>query len=238
MGMKFLSFSTTVKSKFPSRLVSFGRNSNHDVRLPSQPRPLRNYSNDQCYFYLAASGELILRELSPSSIQIVLPDATAEQQQVYSIQGNPPQRVIPKDKTRRAITFEPTNAKFQFQWMIPLQDNKTDADLAKHALDLAIAGMTVTRPVPQTFGPFHQYALRSQFSLPAASRSGSIKSIHRYRRLGEGTCGVVHKAVDLSSGEMWAVKEFKPKARTAEWTASFKREVETLSKLRHVSPRP
>ncbi|KAH7017023.1 kinase-like domain-containing protein [Ilyonectria destructans] len=233
VGMKCLTFGSTFKSKFPSRLVSFGRNGNHDVRLPSQPRHLKNYYSDQCCFHLATSGELILRELSPSSIRITLPDAAKDQERVYSIQGTPPQRVIPKDGASRAILFQPTGAEFMFQWRIPLQDDKTDVELAKHAVDLAIPGMTLTSAVPEAFKPSHQYLLRSQFSAPAAVKSGTQKPIHKYRELGQGTYGVVHKAVDLSSGEIWAVKEFKPKPRTVEWTTSFKREVETLAKLRH-----
>ncbi|KAH8736307.1 kinase-like domain-containing protein [Ilyonectria robusta] len=232
-GTKCLSFSTEFKSKIPSRLVSFGRNSNHDVRLPSQPPGQRNYSSGQCYFFLAKSGELILRELAPSSIRISVFDATEDQKKKYSIQGTPPQRVIPKDRTARTILFLQTGAEFVFRWRIPLQDDKTDVDLVKRAADLAIPDMVLTSALPQALAPEHQYTLRSLFSAPAATKSGTQKSIHRYGELGQGTYGVVYKAVDLSSGEIWAVKEFKPKARTAQWTASFRREVEIMARLQH-----
>jgi hypothetical protein len=125
-----------------------------------------------------------------------------------------------------------------FRWRIPLQDDKTDVDLVKRAADLAIPDMVLTSALPQALAPEHQYTLRSLFSAPAATKSGTQKSIHRYGELGQGTYGVVYKAVDLSSGEIWAVKEFKPKARTAQWTASFRREVEIMARLQHVSPGP
>lgn len=51
--------------------------------------------------------------------------------------------------------------------------------------------------------------------------------------LGEGGFGIVYKAVELSNGKIWAVKEIKASAKNDIWRYSLKKEVETVHNLRH-----
>lgn len=69
----------------------------------------------------------------------------------------------------------------------------------------------------------------------------------RFDKLGSGQFGEVYKAVDVDSGRLMAVKIIRPhmsptKEELDEWRLAvkyaLKREVETLSRLNHVSKRP
>lgn len=51
--------------------------------------------------------------------------------------------------------------------------------------------------------------------------------------MGEGGFGIVYKAVDLSNGKIWAVKEIKASAKNDSWRHSLKNEVERVRDLRH-----
>jgi hypothetical protein len=46
---------------------------------------------------------------------------------------------------------------------------------------------------------------------------------------------MVPKVIDLNTGEIWAVKEIKATAQDDKWRMAFKREVEIIAPLRHVS---
>ncbi|KAK3898055.1 hypothetical protein C8A05DRAFT_38375, partial [Staphylotrichum tortipilum] len=77
----------------PGRLLRFGRNDTNDIRLPSGPAVVskngnanagggghtyQNYRNDHFFFYLALSGELIIRELSHGRTTVELKNATPQ----------------------------------------------------------------------------------------------------------------------------------------------------------------
>jgi hypothetical protein len=123
--------------------------------------------------------------------------------------------------------------------------NRTQACLAARARSLAAPGMTLTPPgrssgsrEPRTL---HSRELHSRYTPSVASKAGPIKSCHKYQELGTGGFGTVYKVVDLSSGELWAVKEIVSTNSTGltgqinRLRISLVHEVETMAKLSHVS---
>jgi serine/threonine protein kinase len=99
--------------------------------------------------------------------------------------------------------------------------------------------MTLSAPDEDTLAPpppHHSRELRSRHT-PSSGSSLSGRNIptHKYSVLGSGTFGEVSKVVDLTSGELWAVKEIKEDANHDSWKKSFLEEVHILLDLRHVS---
>jgi hypothetical protein len=248
-------------SKIPGRLLSFGRNERHDVRLPSDApvpgprspnanagrgqrvRHYGNYRNDHFFFFLAPSGELILRDLSPCLTAIELEhSSTGAERALYALHGeNPRQRVIPRTTKSIFITFGASTS-FQLRWARGYQgeadmaDSVLQGELAGKALALHMSGMTLTAPDDDTLVPpmHHSHELRSRYTPPGGSSlSGHSRSIHRYSVLGGGTFGEVSKVVDLNSGELWAVKEIKEDTGDDRWKQCFLTELEILKTLRH-----
>ncbi|KAH6617149.1 kinase-like domain-containing protein [Chaetomium tenue] len=248
-------------SQIPGRLLSFGRNEAHDIRLPSEPpvpgarndnanggRRARshgnygNYRNDHFFFFLAPSGELILRDLSPCLAAIELENSTSTEGYLYALHGkNPRQRVIPRTTRAVFITFGSSTC-FMLKWARGYQNDADMTDfvvqgqLADKALALHMRGMTLTAPDEDTLMPpmHHSRELRSRYTPSGGSSlSGHVRPIHKYSVLGSGTFGEVSKAVELSSGELWAVKEIKGDTKDDYWKQCFLAEVEILLTLRH-----
>lgn len=266
-------------TKTPGTLVTFGRHENNDVRLPSFPHPRRgraasgetsalaasngfyqNYGDDHFFFFLAESGELILRDLSPPLVRIAVDNANPEETTLYALHGSPErgprQRVIPRTTRPIYITFG-TNTCFKLKWFPdPVTKNEySQAYLAARARSLAVPGMNLTPPLANLEPPgLHSMELRSHHTPSVASKSVPYKSIHKYQQLGSGGFGVVWKVVDLSSGELWAVKEinttmqvkrkeighakgydFARKGVIESVKASLIQEVENMATISHVS---
>jgi hypothetical protein len=207
-------------------------------------RSYQNYRNDHFFFFFAPSGELILRDLSPCLTAIEVEDATPYEASLYALHGsNPRQRVIPRTNKVVYITFGTTTC-FRFVWAREYQEEfHSDAfeaqdALAAHALALRVSGMTLTAPETDSLKPpmNHSRELRSRYSpSTGSSLAGTSRPIHMYRVLGEGTFGQVSKAVELTSGDIWAVKVIKSEVADDRWRTCFLREVEMLKCLRHVS---
>jgi hypothetical protein len=140
-------------SKTAGRLATFGRHKDNDVRLPSFPRPppppsslghatgtvtvtgaaatlhandgrsYQNYRNDHCFFFLAASGELILRDLSPCLVHVEVENTTPDEMKLYALHGDPRtgsrQRVIPRTSRTIHITIG-TSTRFRLLWQTSL----------------------------------------------------------------------------------------------------------------------
>lgn len=261
-GVRILACYADRPSKIPGRLLSFGRNETHDIRLPSEPpvpgprtgnadgakrsRTYGNYRNDHFFFFLAPSGELIIRDLSPCLTSIELEHSSPADGYKYALHGkNPRQRVIPRTTRTVYLTFG-TSTCFKLKWAPEYQgeaDNKPNfavqGVLADRALALHMRGMSLTAPDEDTLVPpatHHSHDLRSRYTPSGGSSlTGNIRPIHRYSSLGSGTFGQVSKAVDLTSGEIWAVKEIKGDKSHDSWKESFLEEVKIIQDLRHVS---
>ncbi|KAH6842686.1 kinase-like domain-containing protein [Chaetomium sp. MPI-CAGE-AT-0009] len=246
-------------SKVQGRLLSFGRNGTNDILLRlDDPTPesrhavttnsakrIRNdgnYRNDHFFFFLAPSGEIILRDLSPRLTEVEVEKASPYQTSLYALHGkNPRQRVIPRTSKCLFIIFG-RNTRFKLQWdsmyreHADLDDSFIQRELAGQALALQVSGMTLTGPDEDTLMPpvNPPRELRSRYTPSGGSSlSGRLKSIHKYGVLGKGTFGTVSKCVDLTSGDIWAVKEIKGGERYDRWKECFVREVETLKDLHH-----
>ncbi|KAK3991465.1 kinase-like domain-containing protein, partial [Cladorrhinum sp. PSN332] len=239
-------------SSVQGRLLSFGRNAKHDIVLPAGPsgaklsspsnqsrvtkstRSYQNYRNDHFFFYLAPSGELILRDLSPRLTALEIKDLNHREASLHALRGDPRQRVIPSNKTGIIITFG-TSTSFELRWAT--SSNANQRDLAAHALAMHVSGMTITAPEQDTSQlkpPLHHSRhLRSQYTPSGGSSSAPERPLHKYTKLGAGGFGEVWKSVDLSSGELWAVKEIKSELSDDKWKHLFLKEVETLKQLKH-----
>lgn len=262
-GVRVLACYADRRSKIPGRLLSFGRNDTHDIRLPSEPpvpgprtgngcnadgarraRSYGNYRNDHFFFFLAPSGELMLRDLSPCLTTIELENSTPVEAHLYALHGkNPRQRAIPRTSRTMYITFG-TSTCFKLTWARTYQgesdmtDFVVQGELAGKALAHHMRGMTLTAPDEDTLAPpmYHSRELRSRYTPSGGSSlAGRNRSIHKYGVLGSGTFGEVSKVVELSSGELWAVKEIKGDKAHDYWKQCFLAEVELLLTLRHVS---
>jgi serine/threonine protein kinase len=101
---------------------------------------------------------------------------------------------------------------------------------------LAATGMTMTsadsRQSDLTPSPHARYELRSRHT-PSVG-VGNIKPYHAYRKLGSGSFGTVSKVVDLSTGELLAMKELREGKNDDAWKKAFKDEVEIIAKITHV----
>ncbi|KAJ2981003.1 hypothetical protein NUW58_g6795 [Xylaria curta] len=249
-GIKILVFSTQRPSKTAGQLVSIGRHEQNDIRLPTSApgshgtrrrtnsgRNYGGYRNHHCFFFLALSGELILRDLTHRLTAIEVPNLLGEEQKKYDLHGtNPRQRVIPRGYADIVITLG-TSTHFLFRWGTYFH-NKREGEqhhLEQEAHGLARTGMTLSIPHEVQEKQFGKYDLRSRYTPSVSIAPHRYISCHKYEKLGEGGFGVVFKAVDLSSGELWAVKEIKPKAIDDRWKSAFKKEVEMMAPLRHVS---
>jgi serine/threonine protein kinase len=124
---------------------------------------------------------------------------------------------------------------FQIKWSGTLFLNEKQHDpqafLAKRARSLAVPSMPLTR------------LTYSRTQEPLDFQGRAVKSCHKYSQLGTGSFGDVYKVVDLSNGELWAVKEIAPTGRGGDTSsgaaeklrATLVREVETMAKISHVS---
>jgi hypothetical protein len=250
------------------RLATFGRHKNNDVTLPSHAKPkqgkghgenaaaeqnlkassghaYQNYRNHHCFFFLAKSGELILRDLSPRLVHVEVENATPDEATLYALHGSPRQRVIPRIDRHITIIIG-TSTYFALEWANNLVDPETapQPSLASQARALAVPGTTPTPPgrCSRSHGSrgLHSRELHSSHTPSVASKAGPIKSCHKYQALGAGGFGTVYKVVDLSSGELWAVKEIDStkkigSSNLSELKVSLIQEVETMAKLSHVS---
>jgi len=230
----------------PGRLLSFGRNGSNDILLPSgRARGSdtdQNYRNDHFFFYLAPSGELIIRDLSNGRTAIEIPDATFEEAALYDLRGtNPRQRVIPRTADIHLILFG-VSARFKMIWgqryrgEPSLTDSMIQGGLGAQALARHVSGMTITTPNMDSLYPpgGGGRQLRSRYTpSTGTSLNGQVRQIHKYGPLGEGAYGRVCKAVDLATGALWAVK-IKDGAGDDRWKASFLQELELHITLRHV----
>ncbi|KAK3896728.1 kinase-like domain-containing protein [Staphylotrichum tortipilum] len=204
----------------------------------SSSRSFLGYRNYHCYFFLAESGELILRDLTASTV-VELANASHEEARVYNLQGtNPRKLVIPKTERGIYIWFG-KNARFRLAWNRRLLTRETQGFLTSHARLLKATGMSHTMPYDgdddEDDGArfkAHIYRTRSRHA-PLIPSPNPPKQFHRYEMLGQGSFGVVSWVVDLKTGMLWALKELKPGAPSDRWKESFKHEVEIMYRLRN-----
>ncbi|KAK4110869.1 kinase-like protein [Canariomyces notabilis] len=260
-GVRCLACYANRPSKIRGRLLSFGRHSANDICLPSGPssragnntssgsrrgRSYQNYRNYHFFFFLAKSGELVIRDLSPGLTAIEVENVTADKANLYAFQGkNPRQRVIPRAAVGWYILFG-TRTYFKFKWAPEYTEldnvtlRQTQDRLAAQALALHADGMTMTPPENEPPEPhaYHFPELRTRCTTRnGLSKLGHSKDIHKYELLGKGSLGRVSKAVDLASGEVWAVKEIvketKGERENDRWRDILLREVNMLRLCHH-----
>lgn len=172
-----LCFSATQPSKIQGRLASFGKHSDNDIRLPAQPYPRERYLGFHLFFYLARSGELILRDLSPKRTRIEVENETVDSQLLYQLSGEPRQRVIPKGQDLQIAIVFGFQTQFHLVWnptVIAFTDLKSQAKM------LLPSGLT---PTSQEIVPRDQdnrrYELRSSYA-PSFQPKYPQKEIRTY----------------------------------------------------------
>lgn len=231
-----------------------------DVILPSHTA----YRNDHFAFFLAPSGELILRDRSEGALSLWIEGVPDH---IYGLSGKTiRQRVIPRVNSNVHIVCgnNSTRLEFTLRWNrqclsvdsaeiqaalaaqahrrlgenTPFQPPNTYDRMAAHRAQLAaLQGSSATRQSGHTPRSYFQPSFNNAPNIGVAQRLGKRKDVHRYHRLGEGAFGVVSKAVDLATGEIWALKELKEGAslNNKNHAKTFKSEVESLAMLDHVS---
>jgi hypothetical protein len=257
-GVESLSFKAENKSRISGRLVSFGRLAgNNDVVLPDDNRyaqfVLFTFSMNmkwltqlrfQCSFYLVESGELLLEDATTGHHTYLTWFDDDGRQEKYFLQGDPRRRVIPPVAGKKISIYFGRYAYFQFIWHGSL--DPSDLDSRKEALGLIAKatiipskgmGLAVLRD-PNLDPTAYESKTANTPSVPVEYDGQPLRQIHVYSKIGAGAFGVVSKAVDLATGSIWAVKECKNPGHGAmgeTWKVAFKREVEKLAKLSHVS---
>lgn len=163
------------------------------------------------------------------------------------MKGDPRQRAIPRAEAKEIRISLDKITTFMFQW-----NRHMDQEVAESM------GEQLSRIVRKTCRPDQDLmsALPSNPTLDPTSLEPITKNtpitgpnfhklvkreIHVYKNIGSIGGGTLLGAVDLATGQIWAVKECRPKKQqdaddAEKWKKPFKREVEILSALKHVSP--
>ncbi len=144
-GQNVLSFGYR-SSRTPGRIASFGRDPSNDIQLPcagpsSQGNP-NNYRGTHFFFYLAPSGELILRNLSPGLTDLEMHNVSPSEQSNYALQGSSRMRVVPRSHLDMSVVFG-KRTRFRFIWRVVLFPGIQDA-LGQHARLLQVPGVFFT----------------------------------------------------------------------------------------------
>ncbi|KAK4221542.1 kinase-like domain-containing protein [Podospora fimiseda] len=186
----------------------------------------QNYGNDHFCFFLSSSDPRIY-ELD----WVKIPSGDKVRQ-----------RVIPRTRESILINFgaETSSAEFLLQWyehLVGTSKPSTQSNLARQAHELAgmLQGMTIAgfRGSQVKAIEKEKPTLRSAYS-PSTVKDRKMRPIHRYSKLGTGSSSTVWNAVDLSSGELFAVKEFRGSGNTEKDEKikhGLRNEVDMLKKL-------
>jgi hypothetical protein len=210
-------------SKRPGGLICFGRDPNVcDIILGSS----KYYSKVHCYFYInIESGELVLQDESSTHTT----DLVVEEDDRYALQGKPRRRVIPDSMT-------PIIGIHQAVFELVGYDKVLDAQEAKEHVARQLNYLSRTSIEKRSLLP---PAHNTRVSTPDLPKTVQLvtKVVHQPRKaMGGGAYGTVRLTVDLDSGNLLAVKQFriepseeKPRKEQA------RKEVMILAKLEHVS---
>ncbi|KAK0732492.1 kinase-like domain-containing protein [Apiosordaria backusii] len=217
-------------SRHPGRVLSLGRlkQINHIVLY------LQGMPEQQCSFQLSPAGELMLEDATTGHhTTIRCTDSRGNIIDKYRLQGDPRRRVIPMDRNLPLFIWLGSKIHFRFVWGDSFIRN---VDTARKAL-FSIAEKTkvvggATLQPQRSLNPAQiEIEPKSPNApvVPIDLDKQPLRQTHTYKVLGEGAFGRVSLAVDLASGELFAVKECKKRTKKAD----FKVEVEQLAKLRH-----
>jgi hypothetical protein len=238
----------------PGRLLSIGSNAkSNDVILPEDGYAqfvfLSCYSfifeltvfRLQCSLYLVLTGELMLEDSSADHSTYIDWYDKYGRQEKYSLQGDPRRRIIPQAGMDISIGIAfGREVSFQFIWRQSggADDYKKKLAFIAQATVESNKDMTLTMPQHKNVDPA-SYEVRTQNTpnVPIQFDCKPLRQIHVYMTIGSGAFGNVSKAVELGTGDIWAVKECRnPKKKLVgdSCKAAFQQEVESLAKLSHV----
>ncbi|KAK2756232.1 hypothetical protein FQN54_005640 [Arachnomyces sp. PD_36] len=213
--------------KIPGQLISFGRDpARSDVILSE-----RRFSKTHCHLHVhRQSSEIVLRDTSArATTQLILEDSLKK----YFLQGIPRQRVLPRLQN---IGIRIENAEFEILWAKSSDDESRAARIAFAAQklpdELAATSFTVDTQ-PETA---HFTRVQTPQIPELLQRAGFLEH-HKHMFLGAGSFAQVHQTVDLSSGDLFAVKtiSFDPNKPLEEKRKKelYKREIELHSRISH-----
>lgn len=224
-------------SRIPDRLLSFGADSAHDIRLPFYTV---YYCPDHFHFFLASSGELLLEDSTRGLTEVASEglNLISSSKSRHELRGYRSQRVIPRTDRFTTITVG-TVAVFTLHWIYGDVSNPDGfnfeqqcqlAIIARRIRPSLISEDKIKVDVKPTPLPPHLPPPVSSFD----------RTMHRYRLLGKGSFGKVWKSVDIDTGELWAVKEVKylwVNDRPEKYNTFFQ-ELGMLRRIQHVSLHP
>ncbi|KAL2255988.1 hypothetical protein VTK26DRAFT_2383 [Humicola hyalothermophila] len=229
----------TVKSNFLSqntaegRFLSFGRSENcSDILVKDQ-----RMSRDHCAIFLHTSGQFLIKDFSSrKSVRLYLwqYDNVVNR---YKLAGDPPSRAIPMTSDRIVLQLDEYTS-FDFTWEVDMSKldhvHRQLAAIARHRAEQGLGKVPKMSPI----GPETKYEAISAFT-PVVDETQDatpipIRQVHSYGMIGKGTFGVVYKALDLRTAELYAIKTFRPKCpEDTTWLWLFTREVEQQARLKH-----
>lgn len=172
-----LTFSIARPSKTDGYLATFGRHPSNDIRLPLIKE--ERFLSFHMHFFLARSGELVIRDHSNKRTEIGIKNETADTQNLYRLDGNPRQRVIPKALDLIIDVVFGIETAFRFVWNAESLDV---LDFKSHANLISPPGKNLTPTVQdlQLQGPSQpRYELRSSYT-PAVEATSPDKDIRTY----------------------------------------------------------
>lgn len=231
-GTLVLDIGFHVHSKSANILATLGRNG--DITLQGS-----SIAKIQCHFEINLESNVVL----------LCDKSTYHTTQVYGKNAVPfeygrPRLVVvhPELNTIIGIGGAGRNLiQFELKWH---QNDKETIEKVKKRADVVLC----QEQNPRTAGTKRDDAATEMPSLreTRVHTPGPQQPHMRYRKmghvLGSGTFGEVHKAIDIDSGNLMAVKILRRPDRgsqqeqwTSTWNYALKREVETLSRISHVS---
>lgn len=166
------------------------------------------------------------------------------QQEKYSLKGDPRSRIIPLANPKMICIFFGQDASFQFKWRLSVDAKSSRKRLASiaQAVIASNQGMTLIVPRDTNLDPTaYEARTFNTPNVPMEFNDKPLRQIHVYDTIESRGSWKCLKAVDLSTGNIWAVKECRNSKNEAvgeSWKAAFKQEVETLAQLSHVGYSP
>ncbi|KAK0669097.1 hypothetical protein QBC41DRAFT_392351 [Cercophora samala] len=210
------------ESKFAGRVLSIGRLK----QLSDIVLYLRGLPDQQCSFQLYPSGELMLQDATTGChTGIRCADSRGNTIDKYRLQGDPRRRIIPMDRSLPIIIWLTSLISFKFVWGDAVLKNIDEArkSLAAIAEAKRKAGGTHFE-TQRTLNPaMVKIEPKSPNApvVPVDLDKKPLRQIHTYKVLGEGGFGKVSMAVDLASGELYAVKECKKRTKKTDFKDSW-----------------
>jgi hypothetical protein len=192
------------------------------------------------------SGELILEDATTKPQRATIMSwqraGRAKHTNAIKMAGNGQRHVIPLADAGSIVVDFGNHALFYFRWRQLL----TPSAVAALRQGLAAIGWkSFVASLGKDMASGDYETLKKLAHKPRCAKAsdvpreragrGVVGRLHSYGELGVGSTSITSAAVDVESGRLWAVKKVIDRKGRPGWKKGFRREVEQLQKLKHVS---